>query len=167
FAPAPQATASHASFASAPSREYLAPAHSAPQANFAPQPIAQPPAFTPAASEPLPAHSLSSDGYRYRTVRRRYRHRRAAPSNDYLPPLASEQHETFAASPSQQSSTIIAPPGVSAEAKLENRVVSTMEDSYAAAPSGAVAQSVEPAHSLESDGYHYKTVKRYRLRRRY
>lgn len=171
-APVPQASVSHSSFAP-PSQQYLAPvshqaAASVPQASYAAATVPQA-SFAAAASEPAPAHSLSNDGYRYKTVRRRYRHRRAAPGYDYLPPQASEKEETIIPAPSQQSNTVIAPPGVSAEANLENHVITKMEDSYAAAPSGNSIQTAEPesAHSLESDGYHYKTVKRYRLRRRY
>lgn len=113
-----------------------------------------------------PAHSLESDGYHYKTVRR-YRHRRdtGVPSNDYLPPQATEYLPPQA---TEQHKIVIAPAGVSAKAPLEERDFTSKIDSYAPQASGtpqeAEAAASSPAHSLEDDGYHYRTVKRYRLR---
>lgn len=174
FAPQSAALKPQASYASSASFAPAQASFSAPsiqRSNFvAPSSEYLPTAsLSSAASEPVPAHSLASDGYHYKTARR-YRRKRDSPLNEYLPPLATEQHGTFVASASKQSNTVIAPPGVSAKADLEERVVSSNADSYAAAPSGisqaiVASGSSPPAHSLESDGYHYRTVKRYRLRR--
>ncbi|KAL5273176.1 hypothetical protein ACFFRR_000127 [Megaselia abdita] len=161
------ASNSHVSFAPAQASFPRFAAPTVQRNNFvAPSSEYLPPTF---ASDPAPAHSLASDGYHYKRARR-YRHKRDTPINEYLPPQATEQHETYVASPSKQSNTIIAPPGVSAKATLEDRIVTSKGDSYAAPPSGAsqeiaAAASSPAGHSLESDGYHYRTVKRYRLRR--
>lgn len=147
-------------YATSPSSEYLPPVSGAPSNEY-----------LPPSKEYLapvqPAHSLESDGYHYKTVRR-YRHKRDAPINEYLPPQATEQHKSSVDSPSKQPQLVIAPAGVSAKATLEDRDFTSKIDSYAPPASGssqdAVAAASSPAHSLEDDGYHYRTVKRYRLR---
>ncbi|KAI8121755.1 hypothetical protein CVS40_7260 [Lucilia cuprina] len=98
-----------------------------------------------------PTHSLADDGYRYKTVKRfRLRHRRDVSelSNSYLPP-----HAASAPAPSFSSAVESAP------APVFSTPVST--ESYE-----VEASEPAPAHSFGDDGYRYKTVKRYRLRRR-
>ncbi|XP_055384407.1 uncharacterized protein LOC129614046 [Condylostylus longicornis] len=110
------------------SQEYLPPAQEA-----APAPVAAP--------EPAPAHELGSDGYRYKSLRRRLLVALSLcalafgfiscgePSGEYLPP-------------NQEVSQEYLPPAQEA---------------------GPVP---EPAHELANDGYRYKAVKRYRFRHR-
>ncbi|XP_046805437.1 extensin-like [Lucilia cuprina] len=143
------------------SNSYLPPhAASAPAPVFssavetAPAPVYSAPVATESyeveASEPAPAHSFGDDGYRYKTVKRyRLRRRRDVSelSNSYLPPNAAS-----APAPAYSTSVETAPASVySAPAATESYEV----------------QASEPAHSFGEDGYRYKTVKRYRLRRRY
>lgn len=114
------------------------------------------------------------------------------PSDELLPSLSIKKNEAVVTSPFQNLKTVIAPAEVSANAALEDRFPSSSVDSYAAQPSGTpepiivaapsdidsyvdipsgapeeiVAAESSPiaAHSFESDGYHYRTVKRIRLR---
>lgn len=105
--------------------------------------------------EPAPAHSFESDGYHYKTSRRRYRHKRGSAA--------------VAVPPVKHSSKVIAPAGVSANAALEERDLSSKIDSYVPQPSGTpqqieAAASAPETHTLESDGYHYRAGRQYRHR---
>ncbi|XP_065354689.1 uncharacterized protein LOC135949152 [Calliphora vicina] len=135
--------------ASAPAPVYSAPVETAPA------PVYSAPAATETyeveASEPAPAHSFDNDGYRYKSVKRyRLRRRRDVSelSNSYLPP-----HAASAPAPVYSAPVETAPaPVYSAPAATETYEVEASEPA--------------PAHSFDNDGYRYKSVKRYRLRRR-
>ncbi|XP_061390421.1 ice-structuring glycoprotein-like [Musca vetustissima] len=160
------------------STEYLPPAASAPAVSYA-APAAAPAvsyaapaayesyeaAATPAASyesynvaAAAPAHSFSeSDGYRYKTQRRRVfktarRHRRDV-STEYLPPAASAPAVSYAAPAAAAPAVSYAAPA----AYESYEAAATPAASYESYNVAAAA----PAHSFsEADGYRYKTQRR-------
>ncbi|XP_030372361.1 proline-rich extensin-like protein EPR1 [Scaptodrosophila lebanonensis] len=138
-----------------PSNQYLPPnrhvgAASAPAASYAA------PSYSTAASDVAPAHTFSAnDGYRYKSRRRVVlrRHRRGAPSSDYLPPF-----QGAASAPSSE----YLPPAASAPAPSYEAapVADYSADSYDSAASAPAA-----TYSA-NDGYRYKTQRRRVIRRR-
>ncbi|XP_058983393.1 ice-structuring glycoprotein-like [Musca domestica] len=134
--------------ASSPAVSYAAPA--APAASYESYETAAAPAASYESYEvaaAAPAHSFSeTDGYRYKTHRRRVfktarRHRRDV-STEYLPPAASAPAVSYAA------------PAASYESYEAAAAPAASYESYEVA-------AAAPAHSFsEADGYRYKTHRR-------
>ncbi|XP_075162346.1 uncharacterized protein LOC142235010 isoform X1 [Haematobia irritans] len=152
-APAPAASAPAVSY-SAPAETYAA---AAPAVSYA----APDAGASYSAEASAPAHSYSdAEGYRYKTNRRVVyrRHRRGAPSSEYLPPV-----EGAASAPSSE----YLPPAASAPAP-SYAAPAPSYSAPAASESYEVAASA-PAHDFSAaDGYRYKTNRRvvYRRHRR-
>ncbi|KAM7358174.1 uncharacterized protein ACRADG_003229 [Cochliomyia hominivorax] len=145
---APASQSYHVEAASAPAASYSAPVEAAPAASY------ETASYDTSASEP--AHTFSStDGYSYKTVKRRVIRRRRRdvshlPSNEYLPPVAAS-----APVASYETSYAASEPAVSYASPASYET-----GSYETAAS-------VPAHSFSSaDGYRYKTAKRRVIRRR-
>ncbi|XP_053947478.1 uncharacterized protein LOC128856109 [Anastrepha ludens] len=151
--------------ASAPEPTYSAPVsyensgvYSAPNPVYtAPTPVYDA-SYDSAASEP--AHIVAADGYRYKTVKRyRLRQRRRRDVSElasgYLPPQASAPEPTYSAPASYENVGAYSAPSSVYSAPVQNNDLS-----YDVAASA-------PAHSLASDGYRYRTIKRYRYRHRH
>ncbi|XP_055915406.1 uncharacterized protein LOC129948427 [Eupeodes corollae] len=159
--------------------EYLPPLQeiAAPTAEYLP------PAEAIIADEPT---ILADDGYRYKTVKRfRLRHRRDVNeiANEYLPPV-EEQAAVEVAAPVAEvapvpESSVLADDGYQYRTvkryrlrrrrdvnEIANEYLPPVEEAVeVAAPVAEVAPAPESA-VLADDGYQYRTVKRYRLRRR-
>ncbi|KAH8395682.1 hypothetical protein KR222_007647 [Zaprionus bogoriensis] len=145
----------------APSNEYLPPVQaSAPIQVAAPAPIE----IAAPIEEPVPAHELADDGYRYKTHRRVVlrRHRRDVshlPANEYLPPAP-----VAAAPVNEYLPPVQAPAPIQIAAPAPIQVAAPVEVS---APVEYSVPAVEaaPAHELAADGYRYKTQRRVVYRR--
>ncbi|XP_075164436.1 uncharacterized protein LOC142237008 [Haematobia irritans] len=134
--------------------------------------------------------SLTDDGYRYKVVRRRLRHRRDVselPSNEYLPPsqpapfVADIPVVTIADSEGQQSqdTAVLANDGYrykTARRRIRyrhRRDVSELPSNGYLPPAQEtqvveeVASPVQDSSVLSDDGYRYKTAKRVVFRRRH
>ncbi|XP_055840846.1 uncharacterized protein LOC129908411 [Episyrphus balteatus] len=146
-----------------PSNEYLPPVEEAQFAIPEPQPEIQ--------------TVLADDGYRYKTVKRfRLRHRRDVnelPSNEYLPPV--EEAQFAITEPQPEIQTVLADDGYRYKTvkrfRLRHRrdVNELPSNEYLPPVEEAQFAIPEPQPEIQTvladDGYRYKTVKRFRLRR--
>ncbi|XP_073841161.1 uncharacterized protein [Musca autumnalis] len=146
--------------------------------------------------ESAPAHTFSdTDGYRYKTLRRRVvRRQRRDVSNEYLPPIAvsesvpeyvntapTETFETVEAAPAHtfsqadgyryktQRRRVVRRQRRDVSHLPSNEYLPPAEETHvveaAAAPVEQVVEEAAPAHELAADGYRYKTHRRVVYRR--
>ncbi|XP_058983392.1 uncharacterized protein LOC131804472 [Musca domestica] len=108
--------------------------------------------------EAAPAHTFSdAEGYRYKTHRRRViRRQRRDVSNEYLPPVATNNAAQVATSYSGPAvATSYSAPAVATSYSAPAPAVQTYE-----------VESAAPAHTFsQADGYRYKTQRRRVIRR--
>ncbi|CAD7006319.1 unnamed protein product [Ceratitis capitata] len=115
---------------------------------------------------------LAEDGYRYKAVRRlKYRHRREAPSVEYLPPVAEPSVEYI---PPEGAETRVADDGYRYKTvrrfkvRRQRREAPSVE--YLPPVAEPTAEYLPPEGAetrVADDGYRYKTVRRLKFRARH